>query len=633
MTYRLNKTNGDLLVDLVDGQIDNSTTDITLVGRNYKGFGEFINENYIKLLENFSSTSAPSNPLAGQLWWDTSDQRLKIYDGATFKAAGGPIVSNQQPQMVAGDLWIDNENNKLYFFDGTDLVLVGPEYNAAQGKTGFEVISAIDSTSVDRTLLMLYIGGTLQGIFANATFYLQPQTIPGYPADPNDTASPNRQLIQEGFNPVSASDFNFRGISDSARALVDDAGLEKTAANFIPSDANGFTTGSLKVQNSAGLSVGVGDTEYVILKVIGNTSILENQISESDMQFRVRLGNTFYPSMYVDTSELKLGIWNTTPSAELDVTGAGKFSGDLTVGGNLLVQGNATYLNVSTLTVQDKNIELGLLDDSTEGNDAAIDGAGIIVRSTDGSKDFTWEQTTGNWTSNQNIDILSGRSYRISDNLVLDSTTLGPTVTNSSLTSLGVLTDLTVDDLYIDGASIERINGTGINIVAKGDILVDSQKINGVVTPDRGTRQGDFTYSGGDSGNYITTKSYVDTALENEPIVMALDTTGLSVPSAGNPYTDVAGILESLYPAIAKAGSVAKVHCTSYAGATVSGIDVQSAMTKSYISVDKDNNLSSESVVQDVNFASASGSASLSPTRSLMTFTSNGGSWVWQNTV
>jgi len=633
MTYRLNKTNGDLLVDLVDGQIDNSITDITLVGRNYKGFGEFINENYIKLLENFSSTSAPSNPLSGQLWWDTSDQRLKVYDGSTFKAAGGPIVSNQQPQMVAGDLWIDNENNKLYFFDGTDLVLVGPEYNAEQGKTGFEVISSIDSTSVDRTLLMLYIGGTLQGIFANATFYLPPQTIPGYPSDPNDTASPNRQLIQQGFNPVSSADFNFRGIADSSRALVDDAGVEKTAANFIPSDSNGFTTGSLKVQNSAGLSVGVGDTEYVILKVSGNTSTLEGQISESDMQFRVRQGNSFYSSMYVDASELKLGVWNNTPSVELDVTGAGKFSGDLTVGGNLLVEGDATYLNVSTLTVQDKNIELGLLDDSTEGNDATVDGAGIIVRSTDGSKDLTWEQSTGNWTSNQNIDLSTGKSYRIADALVLDSTTLGSTVVNSSLTNLGVLEELTVDNIYIDGVSIERINGAGINIVAKGDILVDSQKINGVAAPARGTRQSDFTYTGGDSDSYVPTKGYVDTALENEPIVMALDITGLSNPSSGNPYTDVVGILESLYPAAAKAGSIARIHCTSYTGATVSGIDVQSAMTKSYISVDKDNNASSESVVQDINFGAASGSAVLSPTRSLMTFSSNGGSWVWQSTV
>jgi hypothetical protein len=57
MSYRLNRTDGELLVDLTDGILDTSTTDITLVGKNYKGFGEFINENFIKMLDNFGMTS------------------------------------------------------------------------------------------------------------------------------------------------------------------------------------------------------------------------------------------------------------------------------------------------------------------------------------------------------------------------------------------------------------------------------------------------------------------------------------------------------------------------------------------------------------------------------------------------
>ena len=56
MSYKLNKTNGELLVDLVDGQLDTTSTDISLVGRNYKGYGEAFNENLIKLLENFAKT-------------------------------------------------------------------------------------------------------------------------------------------------------------------------------------------------------------------------------------------------------------------------------------------------------------------------------------------------------------------------------------------------------------------------------------------------------------------------------------------------------------------------------------------------------------------------------------------------
>ena len=161
MSYRLNKTNGDLLIDLIDGQIDTTSTDLTLVGRNYKGFGEFLNENYIKILENFAKTSAPGKPLTGQLWYDTGEERLKIYNGETFKSAGGPVVSNVRPNLVIGDLWIDSENNKLYFFDGADLVLVGPNYDAGQGKTQFEAVTILDRNSQDQTVLYMYVAGQL----------------------------------------------------------------------------------------------------------------------------------------------------------------------------------------------------------------------------------------------------------------------------------------------------------------------------------------------------------------------------------------------------------------------------------------------------------------------------------------
>ena len=99
MSYKINKTNGDLLVELTDGVIDTVSTDITLVGRNYKGFGEAFNENFVKIIENFAATSAPSNPLKGQLWYDTGENRLKIYDGSSFRTAGSPTVSSNRHEL------------------------------------------------------------------------------------------------------------------------------------------------------------------------------------------------------------------------------------------------------------------------------------------------------------------------------------------------------------------------------------------------------------------------------------------------------------------------------------------------------------------------------------------------------
>ena len=87
MSYRINRTDGELLVDLTDGNIDTTSTNLTLIGKNYQGFGELVNENFVKLLENFASTAQPSNPVTGQVWYDKQDQRLKVFNGTIFKSA------------------------------------------------------------------------------------------------------------------------------------------------------------------------------------------------------------------------------------------------------------------------------------------------------------------------------------------------------------------------------------------------------------------------------------------------------------------------------------------------------------------------------------------------------------------
>ena len=129
MSYRINRTDGELLVDLTDGIIDTTTTNLTLIGKNYQGFGELVNENFVKLLENFASTSQPTTPMTGQLWYDKQDQRLKIFNGTIFRSASGTIIQSSQPtNLTTGDLWVDNAKNQLYIYDGAELTLVGPNY-------------------------------------------------------------------------------------------------------------------------------------------------------------------------------------------------------------------------------------------------------------------------------------------------------------------------------------------------------------------------------------------------------------------------------------------------------------------------------------------------------------------------
>lgn len=627
MSYKLNKTDGELLVELADGQIDTTTTDITLVGKNYKGFGEAFNENFIKMIENFASSAAPGNPLVGQMWYDTSQQRMKLYDGNSFRTAGGPIVSSTRPDMVAGDIWIDNQNNKMYFFDGTDLVLVGPEYDAGQGQTGFEVASVVDISARERVILKIWMGGTLFGVISKEEFRLSGDNkIAGYPDDEDDVVFPLRQLILQGFNLVDKTNYWYRGTASDARALVDAEGNSYSSADFLPTGENGETTGSIKIKNSAGLSIGIADTEYANLKIVGTTTTLENQQSGSDIAIRTRTGNQFRSAVFIDAANERVGIYNSSPSDGLtigrDASGERKdlyVSGNAEVIGNLIVRGDTTYFNVSTLRVEDKNIELGLIDDSSEGNDSYVDGAGITVRSSEGSKDLTWENSTGAWTSNQDFNLTEGLEYKIGNLSMLSRLELGPTVaTASGLTRIGTLVELDVDNITLDGNTIST-TGAGLTINPDGDISVSTSKITDLTDPT--------------SDQDAATKVYVDTQVKLANIGFSLDITGLTTPSAGNPYADVLGILEDLHPAAQRSNGVtAKVHCTSYSSVSVTGIDVDSSASKSYISVLSDDS-SSQSVVQDISFSPVSGTANFTPARSLMTFNVSGGAWQWVSTV
>ena len=626
MSYKINKTNGELLVELTDGIIDITSTDITLVGRNYKGFGEAFNENFVKIIENFASTSAPSNPLKGQLWYDNSENRLKIYDGVTFKTAGSPTVSSTQPtNLVSGDLWIDNAENKLYFWDGTDLVLVGPQYNAAQGKTGVEAVTMVDTSTQIRTVLALYIGGVLAGIYSRFEFTpAADYVILPYAAN---------RIIKIGFNPTVVSDFKWQGTAASAEALIDAEGTAYATSDFVrTNERDGLNAvvdqemeGALFVKGDNGLIVGYGDTQYAAFKTIdsGTTTSIELKQLNYDFSIRVPVGSDYIEAFTLDTSTQRIGIYQDTPSVALDVTGDGNFTGNLTVGGDLIIEGTTTTVNTATMTVEDSNIELGKVDTPT---DTTANQGGITLKgATD--KTINWVESTGNWTFNQNVDLVASKEYRIENTQVLSKIKLGDTVaTANGLTSIGTLGSLSVTG-NVDLGSIT--SPSALNISSTGVITINSQRITGLATP---TSPAD-----------ATTKAYVDTAVATVPVAFSLDITGLTSPNAagtGNgPITDVRNILESISSASsAREGTVAKIHCTSYAGATVTGINVTvttngtGVLQKSTIAVDSAGT-QNESVIQDIAAANpASGTVVLSPTRYTMTFTVTGATWLCTST-
>jgi hypothetical protein len=594
MSYKINQTDGTLLVDLVDGRIDEDTTDIVLVGRNYTGYGEYLNENLIRMLENFANSSAPSHPLRGQIWYDTSDGRLKVYNGTVFRSTDTTLVSPTQPTMLAGDLWIDSTNKQFYFNDGSNTILAGPIYNAVQGESGFKVESVLDRYGNLKTILKLLVGAAVVAIISREAF------------EPAVAISGFGSAIEVGINISSFyPEFFFQGVANSTSTLVDSSLNSYTPDSFFKISSNNIGTGTLSVKNDNGIFVGFNN-DFTI-KVEGSTVVNRNLLTGSDYKIQVRQGASYVDAITIDNSETKIGIWQSSPQYTLDV------NGDLRVAGDLVVEGDTTYLDISTLRIEDKHIEIAFTSDSTLLTDAELDGAGIIVRATGNDKSLTWNYTYNTWDSSTSVNIPTGSSYKIGHADVLSATTLSSTVTSATgITQIGTLTNLDVDYINLNSASLTTTT-YGLTIDSADNITVaNSRKIFGVGTPDVS-----------DDPDTVATKEYVDEFTKNSDVYLSLDITGLT-------NSNIASVLEDLIPAATKlSGVYAYVHTVYYSGTVTTNPSTQ--VVKSFVTVDK-NGTENQSVLQDISFNSGSNNVTLSVTRGRKRFIVNGSNqWVFDS--
>ena len=142
MSYTITLTNGTIKTEVADGQINQVATDLTLIGKNISGYGTYLNDNFVHLLENFANTSQPNHPLLGQLWYDTNDSKLKVYNGLAFVPTTSTAVVNTIPSTISsGDIVIHSTFGQMFFNDGVATRLAGPIYTTDQGLSGFYVDS------------------------------------------------------------------------------------------------------------------------------------------------------------------------------------------------------------------------------------------------------------------------------------------------------------------------------------------------------------------------------------------------------------------------------------------------------------------------------------------------------------
>jgi len=472
MSYIINKTNGSVLTEIVDGTIDQISSDVTLVGKNATTYGEFFNENYIKILENFANTTQPNFPLEGQLWYDTTEGRLKVYDGSGFKVSGGTIVASTLPSSIApGDIWINSATQQLYFNDGSANVLAGPLYTAQQGVSGFQVKNILDINNITRTILELYVGQILIGIFSTATF-VPLNDIPGY--------SPSE--IKVGFTSAYSA-VVLNAAASQAVSLIAVDGSTKTAESFLqvsPSEGYTVSTGTIRILNDQPLIL--GSSQNTEIKYVSNTLQVNSNIVNQNFQINSINSEGLLPSLFVNAQNKWVGLYTDAPTTTLDVNGG------VRIRGNLTVEGNTTTLNTTNLSIKDLLIELGKVDSP---DNATATGGGILLEGgIDGDKTLVWQSTSSAWTSSENLDLATGKSYKINNFEVLSQTQLGSTVASApGLNSIGVLNQLQVDNININSDTISFVN-VGIadgNIVltpkGAGTVNVSNKRIANIASP------------------------------------------------------------------------------------------------------------------------------------------------------
>jgi hypothetical protein len=337
---------------VADGSLNKNSTSLTLVGKNYPSYGQYFETDLVHLLENFAASSPPSNPIEGQLWFDTSDPNakvLKINDGGISGSRWSPIngVFQQpgQPSNVkTGDIWVDTANQQLKFFNGTDFTIVGPNYSSGT-RTGSYPTELTDTNGQSHYAIINYVNDQAIEIISSDNFTPNP-VIDGFSA-----LRPGLNISSANVGSLSTPAYpRINGIADSAYNLQISIPTNQkiSADSFLRNDIDQRMLGGLNIAtDNNSLKIGIDPTFILYRAENGTKAVFSNIKNGGQFNFMVRNqagASKNVLTMLGDTQ--RVGINNTTPAVELDIVGSINITNSATVDTlyvNSYAENTATY--------------------------------------------------------------------------------------------------------------------------------------------------------------------------------------------------------------------------------------------------------------------------------------------------
>jgi hypothetical protein len=325
--YFVNYSDGSKTPIEVVSQTKNDQTSVSLVGRNYPGYGPVVAENFLHLLENFANTIQPHDPIEGQLWFDTGEYKLKVFDSGTWRPVNGVHQSENEPSnKKVGDIWVNITSDILYIWNGTDWIQIGPSFSTTL-RTGAYPDQILGTDGEYHDVIFMYLNDSPIEIIAKETF--RPvQLIEGY-----STIVPGVNLTTKTFQNTSPQ---FNGNASSALALRQTSPASETvsANNFIRNDIDQSTNGRFIVNNNNGLIIGKNTATFALQRLNNYEAAFINSWNGGKFSFKGIKDNVISTVLTIDNNSNRIGIGtnNINPTVELDVAGSGLISNTLAVG-------------------------------------------------------------------------------------------------------------------------------------------------------------------------------------------------------------------------------------------------------------------------------------------------------------